>query len=257
MNLVGKIGLAIGILGGAFGLTVAIIAAPVMGSIMAGIFVVVFGWVYFGVFRGVMGGGSKKILETGLPAQATVVEVRDTGVTINKNPQIKLILQVTPQTGMPYKAEIKLLISRLETYKYQPGMTLPVKYDPNNMSKVAIDFSGNSPAGTSYESASDSEDKAQLEDMLLKIDAANQQLMAYGEEAKAIVTKYIPMGINVNGEDPAVTLELKVLPHSREPFNATAKCVILGPRVTKFQPGCEIYVKFDPNDISKVTVSHS
>jgi hypothetical protein len=257
MNLIGKIGLAIGIIGGVIGLTVGIIAAPVMGSIMTAIFVIVFGWVYFSVFRGVMGGGAKKILATGLPAQATILEVRDTGVTVNNNPQIKLILQVTPQTGMPYQAEVKLLISRLETYKYQSGMVLPVKYDPNDTSKIAIDFSGNSSAGASNESSPNSEDTAQLEDMLLKMDAANKQLMAYGEEAKAIVKKYIPMGINVNGEDPAVTLELKVLPYSGEPFNATAKCVIIGTRVTKFQPGCEIYVKFDPNDISKVTVTHS
>jgi hypothetical protein len=93
--------------------------------------------------------------------------------------------------------------------------------------------------------------------MLTKINDANEQLMQYGEEAKAIVMKYIPMGINVNGNNPAVTLELEVLPSSREPFKATVKGVIKDTSVPKYQPGCEIYVKFDPNDITKVTMSHS
>jgi hypothetical protein len=257
MNIVGKIGMVIGLLGGLAGLAVGIYFAPVMGSIMGAIFIITFGWVYFAFFRGI--GGSKKILETGLPAQATILEVRDTGVTVNNNPQIKLILQVTPSTGMPYQAEVKLLISRLETYKFQPGMVLPVKYDPNDTSKVALDFSGgaDSSAGASYTPAPDPLQVQQLQDMLTKINDANEQLMQYGEEAKAIVMKYIPMGINVNGNNPAVTLELEVLPSSREPFKATVKGVIKDTSVPKYQPGCEIYVKFDPNDITKVTMSHS
>jgi hypothetical protein len=255
MNLIGKIGMVIGLLGGILGLAVAIYFAPVMGSIIAAIFIIVFGWLYISFFRGL--GGSKKILETGLPAQATILEVRDTGVTVNNNPQIKLILQVTPSTGIPYQAEVKLLISRLETYKYQPGMTLPVKYDPNDTSRVAIDFSGNGSSGQASAPAVNPAQTQQLQDMLVKIDNANQQLMQYGEEAKAIVMKYIPMGINVNGNNPAVTVELEVLPSSREPFKATAKGVIKDTSVPKYQPGCEIYVKFDPNDTSKVTMSHS
>jgi hypothetical protein len=255
MNLIGKIGMAIGLLGGLAGLAVGIYFAPVMGSITGAIFIIVFGWVYFAFFRGL--GGSKKILETGLPAQATILEVRDTGVTVNNDPQIKLILQVNPQTGMPYQVEVKLLISRLETYKFQPGMVLPVKYDPNDTSKVAIDFSGGADSSAGTAPAPDPSQVQQLQDMLVKIDNANQQLMQYGEEAKAIVMKYIPMGINVNGNNPAVTLELEVLPTSHEPFKATAKGVIKDTSVPKYQPGCEIYVKFDPNDTSKVTISHS
>lgn len=272
MSTIGWIGTIVGVLGGLVGMAVAIAASPLFGSIFALFFILVFGGVFWSVFRPMA--VQNKLQKTGVSAQATILKVSDTGVTVNNSPQIKLLLQVTPPTGMPYQVETKILISRLQTYSYQQGMSVPVKIDPNDKNLIALDYSGGNGDGASASSygstgynmsnGGNSENagytQKQIDDanaMISKINDDNVKLLAYGESARAIVTKYTWMGIYVNGNNPAVTLELEVLPESRSAFKATAKGVIMETSVSKFQPGEEIYVKYDPDDISKVTVEHS
>lgn len=249
----GKIGLIIGLLGGLAGITVAVIAAPLMGSIFAFIFIAVFGGVYWSIFRPMM--MQNKLLKTGVPARAVIKELHDTGVTVNNAPQIKLLLEVFSPTSEPYLVETKMLISRLQTSAFQPGMELMVKIDPNDKDKVAVDFSG----GASYGSgaAAGGMNQQEAEAMLKRINDENMRITAIGESSRAIVTNYKWLGVYVNGNNPFVSLDLEVLPETRRPFKAQAKGVIAEQSVSKFQPGEEIYVKFDPNDTSKVTVEHS
>ncbi|MBL8017104.1 MAG: hypothetical protein JNK43_07545 [Ignavibacteria bacterium] len=81
--------------------------------------------------------------------------------------------------------------------------------------------------------------------------------MKYGTSSKAIVTKYTWLGIYVNGQNPAVELEVQVTPSNIPAFSAKTIGVIMEQSVPKFQPGEEIYVKYDPNMPSKVTIEHS
>lgn len=251
MSLAGKIGMIIGLLGGLAGITVAIIAAPLMGSIFALIFIVVFGGVYWSIFRPMI--MQNRLLKTGVPARAVIRELHDTGVTVNNAPQIKMLLEVFPQTGIPYLVETKMLISRLQTSAFQPGMELAVKIDPNDKDKVAVDFS----SGVSYGSGSSQMNQQEAEVMLKKVNDENLRISAIGESSRAIVTNYKWLGVYVNGNNPFVSLDVEVLPESRRPFKAQAKGVIAEQSVPKFQPGEEIYVKFDPDDTNKVTIEHS
>jgi hypothetical protein len=262
MGVGGWIGIIVGGLGGLLGMTVAIIASPIFGSIFTFVFIAIFGGVFWSIYRPMM--IQNKLMKTGVSATATVLEVRDTGVTVNNSPQIKLLLEVTPPMGMQYKVETKVLISRLQTYAFQSGMTIAVKIDPNDKDKIAIDYSGGATdTGSSYTTGYSQQQNytpeqiQQLQADLMKTNDENMKLMSYGESAKAIVLKYTDTNIKVNGENPAVILELEVMPMTRSPFKATAKGVIMVTSVPKFQPGEEIFVKFDPNDISKVTVEHS
>ncbi|MGD0710428.1 MAG: DUF3592 domain-containing protein [Bacteroidales bacterium] len=84
----------------------------------------------------------KKLLNAGELAKAKILSVSDTGVTVNGNPRIALQLEVTPQTGPPFKVQIHKLISRIQPVLYQPGMILQVRYDPNNLKDVVIESSG-------------------------------------------------------------------------------------------------------------------
>ncbi len=260
MNIIGKIGLVIGILGGVLGLTVGIMAAPVMGSIMAVIFIGIFGGVYWAFFRPMQQQG--KLLQTGIPASGVITKVWDTGVTINNSPEIGLEVQVTPSTGMPFTTKTKTVISRLQTSYYQPGMTCTVRYDPNDTSKIAIESLGTGAGSGSYGADSGNagysqQQVQQIQDELMKQDALNQQIISYGTSAKAIVLSYQDMNIKVNGNNPAVTLQIEVKPDDGPTFNATVKGVIQEASVPKYQPGHEIYVKYDPNDLTKVTMDHS
>ena len=79
------------------------------------------------------------ILATGKPATATIVGISDTGVTINQDPVVAFDLEVHPDHASPFLAKTKALISRLDVPQIQPGRTVPVKFDPKQPSRVAID----------------------------------------------------------------------------------------------------------------------
>ena len=271
MSTAGWIGVIIGSIGGLIGMIVAIAASPVFGSIFALIFIVIFGSVFGTMFRGMA--VKNKLMKTGVSATARILQVSDTGVTINNSPQIKLLLEVTPPSGMVYQVETKEIISRLSTSSFQVGNVLPVKVDLDNKNLVAIDYSGDSSSASSYSSSSMPSYNSNptsvttgpwagmsapdAEKKLLEIDAKNKDIAATGEAAKAIVTKYTWLGIYVGEDNQVAEIELEVLPYSGSPFKGKSIGVIMASSVPKYQPGAEIFVAYDRNDTSKVTITHS
>ena len=79
-----------------------------------------------------------QILQTGIPAMATIISLADTGMLVNHQPQVRIGLQVNPPHGLPYQTELTMVISMLMIPQVQPGLTVPVKIDPKDPSKVAI-----------------------------------------------------------------------------------------------------------------------
>jgi hypothetical protein len=79
-------------------------------------------------------------LKDGTPAQATILRIWDTGTTINDNPVVGFLLEVRPQNLPAYQAESKSMIPRLSISQFQPGATIPVKIDPQNQARVALDI---------------------------------------------------------------------------------------------------------------------
>jgi len=84
---------------------------------------------------------------TGISTQAEILERWETGMEVNEEPVIGLKVRVTPAGGTPYEATIKrVLISKLDIPRFQPGAVIPVRYDPKDPSRVSIDLSPGSPA---------------------------------------------------------------------------------------------------------------
>ena len=81
---------------------------------------------------------NRQLIQNGLPAQAIIIKTWDTGVTVNDNPRVGFLLEVRPQNQPPFQAQAQMLVSRIHLAMYQPGMPVEVRYDPRNMSKVAI-----------------------------------------------------------------------------------------------------------------------
>lgn len=77
-------------------------------------------------------------IQNGITAEAEVLEVRDTGVTINNDPQIALLLEVRPSLAAAFQTEIKTLVSRLEVANYRPGCQAVVLYDPANPKRMIL-----------------------------------------------------------------------------------------------------------------------
>jgi hypothetical protein len=84
---------------------------------------------------------AKDLQRVGLPAQAEILAIGETGLTVNDNPVITLDVEVRPADRPPYQATIKrLLVSRLEVPQFQPGRVIPVRFDPKDPSRVSFDL---------------------------------------------------------------------------------------------------------------------
>ena len=133
IKFLGIINVAGLLLGGGIGLTSAILHAPVWGTL--------FSLVIVGIFILVVGpqAAAQHILATGVSAEAKILEVRETGITINKLDYIvNFVLEVRPKGLPPYKTKTRGMLSRLTMAQFQAGNVVPVKYDPKNPKKVAL-----------------------------------------------------------------------------------------------------------------------
>jgi hypothetical protein len=102
--------------------------------------------VFFYLMRRIMG-GQRRLLATGIAGTALVLDVRDTGVTINHvNAVLEARLQVTIPGTAPYETTAEVTLGRMNWGALQPGMTVAVKVDPKNRARVAIDSNAGAPA---------------------------------------------------------------------------------------------------------------
>jgi hypothetical protein len=273
-KIVMYIGTAIGILGGLLGMAVAIAAAPLYGSLFSLFFIVVFGWVFGGLY--LRGRKQKKLLAMGTRANGRIVEMYDTGVTVNNQPQVGLKIEVTPVSGPPFTSEIKLVISRLQTAYYQVGMNCIVRYDPNDKKTVAIESLGDSLGGSSNSSQNfgsyvdqysappaqsspyfPGKTPAQIEEELAKMGQEETRIRQIGTECKAVIKTCNWTNIYANGDNPLNFFELVVMPDNQPAYDASCFALISAASVQKYQAGKQIWVKYDPADKNKISLSHS
>ncbi|GEM_PF-6195088 len=77
-------------------------------------------------------------IKNGITAEAEVLDVRDTGTTINDDPLVALQLEVRPSMAAAFQVEYKTLVSRLEVSQYRPGCKAVVLYDPANPKRMVL-----------------------------------------------------------------------------------------------------------------------
>jgi hypothetical protein len=82
---------------------------------------------------------TRALLTRGEPAEAAILNMWDTGVTINGNPRVGLLLEVRPANRAAFQVETTRTISRLQTAMFLPGTVIRVRYDSNDPTKVAIE----------------------------------------------------------------------------------------------------------------------
>jgi len=138
-DLIGIYGSAIAVLIGVF----AVIKAGGPGSIFIALgMIVVFGSMGYFFYKLLWGPRihERRLHQSGIPGRAKIVEVRETNITINNNPQVKLMLEVTNSSGHVYHTSCKVIVPRLKPGLYKTGMELPIKIDPGNEKKLIIDL---------------------------------------------------------------------------------------------------------------------
>lgn len=76
----------------------------------------------------------------GESATAKILQIWDTGMTVNDDPVVGFLLEVRRADRPIYEAKTKLRISRLDIARIQPGTVVPVRVDPRNPTRVALDI---------------------------------------------------------------------------------------------------------------------
>jgi|ERR1017187_1281228 hypothetical protein len=82
----------------------------------------------------------RRLQKDGIPGKAKILEVIETNITVNNNPQIKLVMELKNKSGEFYNAQCKTVVSRKSPVFFQPGKEVKVKIDPNNEKNVIIDL---------------------------------------------------------------------------------------------------------------------
>jgi hypothetical protein len=84
---------------------------------------------------------ARRLHAAGLEAQATVLKVWDTGITVNEDPVVGLEVEVYPKDAPSFRATIlKSLVSRIDLSRFQPGQVIPVRYDAKDPKQIALDL---------------------------------------------------------------------------------------------------------------------
>ncbi|TMR95871.1 hypothetical protein [Nonomuraea basaltis] len=82
----------------------------------------------------------QRLLATGIPAQAMVESMADTGVTVNGQPMVSFVLGVRAQDGQAYRVTHRQTLPRIPMGVVAPGVTVPIKVDPQRRDRVRIDW---------------------------------------------------------------------------------------------------------------------
>jgi hypothetical protein len=75
----------------------------------------------------------------GLSGQATIVSLREGGPYVNQRPTITMELDVELPGRERYASQARQPVGRLVIGRLQPGATIPVRVDPQDLQKVVVD----------------------------------------------------------------------------------------------------------------------
>jgi hypothetical protein len=235
------------ILGGSL-LSIFITVITIGCSCFVGLITVgVSGFFIYRIFKNMS--GNSAVLKTGVSAPAVIISVADTGTTMNDSPQVRLTLQVTPAERPPFQAIATTFVGRLQVGMIVPGASVTVKYDPNDISKVAIESLGSlamNPANV-----------AAVQSALLAQDQYYAQLRTTGEEAMARILTVEEMNIRVEGSASMFKLTFEVTPRIGEPFKAETQTAILDASREKYSAGKMVYVRYDPANKAQVALDRA
>jgi hypothetical protein len=178
-----------------------------------------------------------------------IIGLQDTGVTMNESPQVKLTLQVTPAGRPPFQAVATTFVGRLQVGMITPGASVNVRYDPNDISKVAIESLGGPAMGSANVAAIQAAMQAQ--------DQYYEGLRKTGEEALAKILTVTDMNMPVGDTGAMFRFTFEVTPRIGEPFKAENQSAIMNTSREKYSVGKMIYVRYDPNNKAQVAIDRA
>lgn len=223
-----------------------------LGLNLTGVSLGLSGLVFAGVGQYLRKIDTSDLLQSGQPAAARVLAVRDTGVTINKfNAVLELTLEVHPTDRPVYTAKTRTLLGRTQWGVIQPGMVLQVRIDRQNPQRIAIDSIGGQASPYQIAGVRRAQD---IVEQGLRAEAVVLAVLDTGAQAGQLSPNYSLSPDQA--DDPVVVVQLQVYPAQGVPFEATTALRVPDGKAHVLVAGQRVPVAYLPDDPASTTTLH-
>jgi hypothetical protein len=203
---------------------------------------------------------AQRLRAEGVDGQAQIMEMSQTGVTMNDQPQIQLRLMVTTPVHGSYEKIVREYVPLMQLGRLSNGLPLPVKVDRNNRENLIIDWSnGGMPGMVGVPGMAGMPGMGAMPGMAGKAgmplpplpdpaqaDAVKQRLLATGMPGVARV-----LSVNYTGQldgqgRPVYEVHLHIEVDGKPPMTGPARFGVPPERVSVMQVGGMIPLRVDP-----------
>ncbi len=108
------------------------------GGILA---IVGIGLIIAGLVVGRRAAATDQLLASGIPGQASITGLTQTGMYLNENPQVRMNLIVSLPGQQPYAATHSEIVPLILLGRLSSGAPLSVRVDPTDFNRIAVDWS--------------------------------------------------------------------------------------------------------------------
>ena len=247
-----------------------IIPAAQGGLLTTGIILTVIGLGLLFVARKSMAryADAQRLKTSGLQGRAAIVGMRQTGVSMNEQPQVELNLQVEVEGQQPYTVTKKEFVPLMLLGTLTSGVPLPVSVDPANPSNVVINWENAGNMGAASAAAQGvivGKDVAATPALIAQgaaagmlpseaeMDAKRQRLRTSGRPGTALIQSAQPSGQTVgNYQILIIDLVLTINGVAKDPVASGA--AVPNAFVSKVVPGMVVPVRLDPTNDDDFTL---
>ena len=193
-------------------------------------------------FRKFTGGVDQELLATGILARGQITGMTISGTTVQianglVERNVTFALTVMMDGREPYPATVtqrvqEVLLPQLQ----QPGVILALRVDPNDPSRIAIDFASQPPEITMAENTGPDSAKA---------------ILATGKPIIVVLVANQPIGINNHKGDPVHALTLTVAEGVETPYQIQVGNAVPASALPLVYPGSRLHAKLGdgPNEV--------
>jgi Protein of unknown function (DUF3592) len=196
-----------------------------------------------------------RIRTQGVAGNATITGMRQTGVTLNEQPQIELQLQVTTEMHGAYPVTVKEYVPLMLLGALSSGRPLPVKVDPANPQRVIIEWEnaggmGMPTAGMPVAGQTAGIGPPQGGDPA----DIKKRLLAEGVPGTAKVISSAPTGQTDSEGRPVYSMMLQIEVTGHPPMQGPAVVGVPPERAELLEVGDTVPIKADANNPSLMAV---
>jgi hypothetical protein len=193
-------------------------------------------------FRSLTGGVDQELLATGILARGEILGMDISGTTVQVmnglvERSVTFRLRVIRDGQNPYEAAVtqrvqEVVIPQLQ----QPGVVLAVRVDPDDPSKVAIDFGSQAPEVTMPEQTGP---------------GSAAEILANGKPIVVVLVANQPIGVNNFRGDPVHALTLTVAEGVETPYQIQVGNAVPATALPLVYPGSKLHAKLGagPGDV--------